>query len=148
MSEKIKYFLTEEWVKSAHEFINESEDYEKAAKTWEGDILFVATELPEKVREKLTDKDKIGFWLDLWHGKSRGYKFVEDPDNFKATFTITATYENWKKVLKGELNPVRGMMTRKLKVQGNLAKILRYTNAAIALLKAVQQVPTKFLDEE
>jgi len=140
-------FLTEEWVKKAHEAVNNSEEYEKAAKTWEGDILFVATDIPENIRHITGGKDKIGFWLDLWHGKSRDYKYVEDPDNFEAAFKIIATYENWKKVLKGELNPVTGMMTRKLKVKGSLSKILRYTSAAMALLKAVQTVPTKFPDE-
>lgn len=146
MSEPVM-FLTEDWVKLAHESINKSEEYEKAAKTWEGDILFVATDIPESARELTGGREKIGFWLDLWHGKSRDYKYVEDPDNFEAAFVITATYENWKKVLKGELNPVTGMMTRKLKVKGSLSKILRYTNAALALLKAVQSVPTKFPDE-
>ena len=146
MSEEYE-FMSPEWVKAIHEAINSSEDYEKAAKTWEGDILFVAIDLPPVVSEKFGDKEKIGFWLDLWHGKSRGYEFVEDVDSKKAEFTIIATYENWKKVVKGELNPVSGLMTRKLKVKGSLTKILRHTNAAIALLKAVQIVPTKFIDE-
>jgi len=140
-------FPSPEWVGAAHNAINESEEYEKAAKTWEGDILFVATDLPDVVAEKYGGKKELGLWLDLWHGKSRNWEFVEDVGSKQATFVISATYETWKKVLRGQLNPVRGMMTRKLKVKGSLPKILRYANAAIALLKAVQKVPTKFLDE-
>ncbi|MGQ4891854.1 MAG: SCP2 sterol-binding domain-containing protein [Candidatus Njordarchaeia archaeon] len=140
-------FMSPEWVKAIHESVNNSEEYEKAAKNWEGDILFVATDLPPNVSQKFGGKEKIGFWLDLWHGKSRGYEFVEDVESKKPEFVISSTYENWKKVVKGDLNPVSGLMTRKLKVKGSLAKILRHTNAAIALLKAVQKVPTKFIDE-
>jgi len=36
-------FPSDEWIKMFKNKINESREYEEAAKTWEGDFLFVVT---------------------------------------------------------------------------------------------------------
>jgi putative sterol carrier protein len=46
-----------------------------------------------------------------------------------------------------DLEPVKGMMQGKLKLQGDLPKILRYVNAATELVNIAGSVPTEFPDE-
>jgi putative sterol carrier protein len=53
----------------------------------------------------------------------------------------------WKDVLRGELDPVKGMMQGKLKLQGDLPTIIRYVRAANELVHLTMTVPTEFLDE-
>ena len=53
----------------------------------------------------------------------------------------------WKEVLRGDLDPVKGMMQGKLKVRGDLPTIVRHVRAANELVHLTMQVPTEFLDE-
>ncbi|TET75822.1 MAG: sterol carrier protein, partial [Candidatus Heimdallarchaeota archaeon] len=64
-------FPSKEWINEYMVVLNNSPTYKEAAKTWEGDFLFVIE--PD---DKL-DKKKI-FYLDLWHGDCRGVKAFED----------------------------------------------------------------------
>ena len=57
-------FPSDEWIKIFKEELNKSKAYEKVAKTWEGDFLFVITP-DEELKEEVT------FYVDLWHGKCR-----------------------------------------------------------------------------
>jgi putative sterol carrier protein len=123
------------------ERINASADYREAAATWEGAIAFVFEAEPDNgVPEDL--------WalLDLWHGECRDARMIGAGDG-DAPYVIRAPYSRWKEVLRGDLDPVKGMMQGKLKVQGDLATIVRYVRAANELVHLTMQVPTQFLDE-
>jgi len=64
-----------------------------------------------------------------------------------APFVIRAPYTRWKEILRGELDPIKGMMQGKLKVQGDLPTIVRYVRAANELVQLTSTVPTEFIDE-
>ncbi|MCB0147759.1 MAG: SCP2 sterol-binding domain-containing protein, partial [Caldilineaceae bacterium] len=110
-------FPSPEWVTAFDEQINTSDAYANAAKTWEGDITLVI-------------EGGAGIYLDLWHGKCRQAEFLTDPSSKSPEFQITADMEKWKKVLAGKLDPVQGMVTRQIKLDGNLVKIMKNVKAA------------------
>jgi putative sterol carrier protein len=60
---------------------------------------------------------------------------------------IRAPYSRWKDVLRGDLDPVKGMMQGKLRVQGDLPTIVRYVRAANELVRLTGTVETEFPDE-
>jgi len=62
-------------------------------------------------------------------------------------YVIRAPYSRWKEVLRGDLDPVKGMMQGKLKVQGDLPTIVRQVRAANELVELTLQIPTEFPDE-
>ncbi len=135
-------FPSDDWLSIYRDLINASADYRDAAATWEGDIAFVFEAEPDRgVPEDL--------WavLDLWHGACRTGRIVDADEAAQSAYVIRAPYSRWKGVLNGELDPVRGMMQGKLKVQGDLATIVRYVRAANELVHLTTQVPTEFLDE-
>jgi len=72
--------------------------------------------------------------------------FVPDCE-VTAPYVIRAPYTRWKDVLRGDLDPVKGMMQGKLKLQGDLPTIIRYVRAANELVHLTMSVPTEFLDE-
>ena len=39
---------------------------------------------------------------------------------------LRAPYGTWLKVLAGKIDPIQGMMTRQLKLKGNMMMIMRY----------------------
>ncbi|MEM3579163.1 MAG: SCP2 sterol-binding domain-containing protein [Candidatus Bathyarchaeia archaeon] len=131
-------FPSEEWVKAYKEELNKNEAYTEAAKDWEGDFLFIVT--PDEGLDK-----EIVFYVDLWHGKCRDAYVVASREAKTAEFAYEGPYSNWKKLIMGELDPIQGLLMRKFKLKGNMAKIMRYTKAASELVKTASKVPTEFI---
>ena len=131
-------FPSEEWIKLFKEEVNKNEAYAEAAKDWEGDFLFVAT--PD---EKL--EEEVIFYVDLWHEKCREAYKISSRDEKKTEFIYEGKYGNWVKLIEGEIGPIRGLLTRKFKLTGSMAKIMRYTRAASELVGTASKVPTEFL---
>jgi putative sterol carrier protein len=130
-------FPSDEWVKSAMEKVNNSSDYAKAAANWEGDIVFIITAIPGKHKESV-------LYMDLWHGQCRDAYEVTDPAAQKSEFAITAPLPVWRKVLEGKLDPIRGLVSRQLKLKGNMMKIMKAPKAAVELVNSCQQVDTEW----
>jgi len=128
-------FPSDAWIKELSEQVNQSAAYEKSAKDWEGDFVFV-------VEADHDFEDTAYLFLGLFHGKSTGAAIVESEDERDAEFVIRAPYGVWRKVIKGELDPIRGMMARRLKLSGDLMKIMRYPKAAQELVSCCSEVPT------
>lgn len=124
-------FPSAEWVAQFHHQINHSDAYANAAKNWEGDIILVI-------------EGQAGIYLDLWHGKCREAEYLEDPDSRDAEFKISASTDKWKNVLSGKLDPIQGMVTRQIKLDGNLVKIMKNVKAAQELVRCATQVDTEF----
>ena len=105
-------------------------------------------EVPEPV---LTEPDKgipetVYGWLDLWHGACRSGGIVDEPKATASRYVIRAPFSRWRDVLEGDLDPVRGMMQGKLRVQGDLPTIIRYVSAANELVHLTGTVDTEFPD--
>ncbi len=131
-------FLSEEWVKRFVEELNKNQIYFEAAKDWEGDFLFIVNTGPKV-------KSEIILYLDLWHGKCQDYKILPDRSAKKTEFIFEGSYENWEKLAKGELDPIKALLVRKFKLSGSMSKIMRNVKAASELAKNCNRVPTRFL---
>lgn len=130
-------FPSDEWVKEAMTKVNDSPEYAKAAANWEGDIAFIVTAIPG-------DSKEVVLYMDLWHGVCRDAFEVGDPANHQSEFTITAPLPVWRKVLEGKLDPIRGLVSRQLKLQGNMMKIMKAPKAAVELVNSCQKVETEW----
>ncbi|MHA1729499.1 MAG: SCP2 sterol-binding domain-containing protein [Promethearchaeota archaeon] len=137
-----------EWVEEYIEKLNGNKNYEEAASDWEGDFLFITTDVPQT--DKNVDKVKrFNFYIDLWHGKCREGRLIdegEEKGGEKVEYVITGKYKDWKKVYMGELDSIKAMMMGKLKLEGNMAKIMRYTKAASELVKTIAMIDTEYYD--
>ena len=132
-------FLTREWIEAYMDVLNNSPAYKEAAKEWEGDFLFVI-EPDDKCTEKII------YYLDLWHGDCRSVDFFKEGDKLPETeFQYIGKYSDWLKVINGELDPIKGILTRQFKLVGNKAKVMRATKAAKELVNSAQKVDTEFL---
>jgi putative sterol carrier protein len=138
----VALFPSEGWMTIYAECINASEEYREAAATWENVIAFVFEAEPDKgIAHEMWAR------LDLWHGECRSAHMVDPEEGAGAPYIIRAPYTRWKEVLRGELDPIKGMMQGKLKVQGDLPTIVRYVRAANELVHLTSMVPTEFIDE-
>ena len=132
-------FPSKEWIEEYMNVLNNSPDYKEAAKWWEGDFLFIIE--PDERLDK-----KIIFYLDLWHGDCRSVDYFEENQELPETeFQYIGTYSNWLKVIDGELDPIKGILTRKFKLVGDKGKVMRASKAAKELVNSAQKVPTDFV---
>ncbi|MBD3186717.1 sterol carrier protein [Candidatus Bathyarchaeota archaeon] len=138
---KIKVpFPSLEWADRYMQILNKSEEYEKAAKTWEGSLLLVV-----KAQGNLTKVD-INVWLDLWHGKCREYKFVYSQDQIEADFVFEGTESKWVSLMEGSVDPIKGLMAGKFRLTGgNMTPIMRHVRAAQLLVNALQAFEFDYL---
>ena len=130
-------FPSDEWIKELSRQLNASESYEKSAKDWEGDFVFV-------VEPDAAYDGTAYLLLGLFHGKSPDAAALASEDERKAEFVIRAPFSTWRQVIEGKLDPIQGMMTRKLKLTGNMMKIMRYPKAAKEIVDCCALVPTDF----
>ncbi len=123
------------WIKELSRRLNESNSYERAAKDWEGDFLFVVE--PDEEFD-----DTAYLYLGLHHGKSPSAALVNSEDERETEFVIRAPYGTWREVIEGELDPIQGIMTRRLRLSGNMMKVMRYPKAAQEIVACCAEVPT------
>lgn len=130
-------FPSAAWIQALSDHLNESDSYERSAKNWEGDFLFVIE--PDDVYD-----ETVYLYLGLFHGKSPGAGALSDPSEREVAYTIHAPYRTWRRVIEGQLDPIQGMMTKQLKLQGNMMMIMRYPKAAQEIIACTQRIPTDF----
>lgn len=137
-------FPSDEWAQAFREQLNGSAAYRAAAAGWtHGAVALVVRADPS-----LGLQDDIGMWLDLERGQCNGARVVGRDEAKKAPFCITGEYARWKSVMKKELDPIKGMMQKKLELSGQMTIIVKFVNASKELVEASTRVPTQFLDEK
>lgn len=130
-------FPSDEWIKSLSDLLNDSDSYQRSAKDWEGDFLFI-------VEPDDAYPETAYLYLQLQHGSSQGAAMVI-PDQLPETeFTINAPYTTWRKVIDAVLDPIQGMMTGQLKLKGDLMKVMRYPKAAQVMVACCAEIPTEW----
>jgi putative sterol carrier protein len=128
-------FPSDDWIKELSRQLNASESYERSAKDWEGDFWFLVE--PDEAYPGTAH-----LFLGLHHGKSSAAAMEPDPASRQAEFTLSAPFSIWRQVIEGKLDPIQGMMMRKLNLQGNLTKIMRYPRAAKEIVSCCALIPT------
>ena len=96
---------------------------------WLDEMREMATDQPDRpgasarIQYKVTDgpEGDVKYYWVLEDGKLLESQLGEAPDN---DFTLTMTYEDAKKVQTGELDPNAAFMQGRMKVTGNMAKLM------------------------
>ncbi|GAB4529429.1 MAG: SCP2 sterol-binding domain-containing protein [Anaerolineales bacterium] len=132
-------FPSAEWLDSVVDKLNSDEKYARVAHNWEGDMNFVIDP-----GGALTAGMQI--YLDLWHGQCRSARVVTDGALPEAAFTLQATYDNYVRVLKGQLDPIQAMLMRKLAVKGNMAYIMRNVPVVLDFVRCLREVTDTYLE--
>jgi len=130
-------FPSDEWIKQLMVALNGSESYARSAKDWEGDFVFVVE--PDAAYDQ-----EAQLFLGLYHGECTSAEMIGEADGHSPEFVINASFSVWRQVVEGKLDPIQGMMTRKLKLSGNMMKIMRYPKAAKEIIACCALVPTSW----
>ncbi len=119
--------------------LNSDERYHGIAKNWEGDLLFF-------VEPEGSLKERLTFYLDLWHGQCRKIEYKPAPESYpNPAFTLTASYKDITAILTGALNPMTAMMTSRLKVKGSMGYMMRNVPTVLDFVRVAREVTTEIL---
>ncbi|MEM9553485.1 MAG: SCP2 sterol-binding domain-containing protein [Acidobacteriota bacterium] len=133
--------FTQPWVDAWADEIARSQEYRQAAASWEGPLALALTDADGGVARAVR--------LDLWHGSCRDARALAGDDIAPALdatdYVLQADLATWRRVLAGELEPIFGLMSGKLKLtRGQLPKLLPYVTASKELVAAAGRVPSRF----
>ena len=131
-------FCSSKYLEEAKKKTNSDEQYLELAKGEYASYTFVMKAEPEKGVNKdlvigYTVED--GKIVDIWLGER------------KTDFAITGKYEVWVNVLLGKVGATKALMMRKLKVTGDLLKLMKYTKPTLRWLEILRTIPTEFHGE-
>ena len=137
-------FPSPEWAAAYKDAINANAAYKTAAKDWtHGPVAMVV-----KADPALRIDEDTALWLDMHQGECRSSRIVSAKEAESAAFVILAPYALWKTVIRGELDPTKGMMQGRLKLtKGHMPTMVKYVTASKELVASTSRVPTKFRDE-
>ncbi len=127
-----------EYLEEVKRRTNSDPKYLELAKEENASYTFIIEAEPEKgVNNTITlgynvDQGKI---VDIWLGEK------------STDFIISGNYGVWVDILLGNLGVTKAFLTRKLKVRGNLMKLLRLSKATEYWLDILRKIPTEFHGE-
>ncbi len=128
------------WLQSLKDKLNSDERYAHVARKWEGDIMF-------NIESGGPLTTGVQLYIDLWHGTCRNAFVVdqESPSDNNPDFILNASYDNFVRILKGDLDPMQAMFTRKLSVQGSLPYMMRNVPVVLDFVRCAQEIDANFL---
>jgi len=137
-------FPSVEWCAAYKDAINANPGYKVAGKDWtHGAVAMVVMADPA-----IGIAEDMAMWLDLHQGECKECRLTSREDAEKAPFVIVASYARWKEVIRGQLDPTKGMMQNKLKLtKGNMPTMVKFVTASKELVESTSRVPTSFVDE-
>lgn len=163
-------FPSQAWFAEYEKTINDDEEYESASDGWgdgfDGDFVFEMTKtpidemdvdtMPEYLQEELdqyvTKTDDRGYvgraYCRLENQQCTSSRLVEDFDEVDTGFVLSATTEKWKSLLRQEQGIIDGLMGGDFELEGNMQKILQYSDAAVRLTDLSGSVDAEFADEK
>ena len=126
-----------EWLIALKDKLNTDENYAQIARNWEGDMIFL-------IEKGGSLTQTVSFYLDLWHGKCRDAYLLTEGQEVKAVFTLKAPYDNYVRLLKGEIDPMQALLTRKIGVSGNMAVLMRSVPTVLDFVRCCREITDNY----
>lgn len=124
-------FLTEEWARDVSAALNSHEGFKNAIGAADLGIQFNTEDGPD---------GDVDYYLKSSGGTTNlAVGSLDDPD-----VTVKQSYDTAAAISKGELNTQTAFMTGKLKVSGNLAKLMMHQSAIQQWASAVNDLDVEY----
>ena len=124
-------FLSEEWVQEVTVALNEHQGFKNAIGAADLGIQFTTSEAPD---------GSVDYYLHSTGGNSvMALGILEDAD-----VTVNQSYDTATTISKGELNTQTAFISGKLKVSGNLAKLMMHQSAIQQWGAAVSELDVEY----
>lgn len=125
-------FLSEEWAQEVTNALNNSDEFQSAASGQQVKLQQVIQDTPEGGEQK--------YYFELDGGKVQ----VSLGELADAEATLTQSYDVAVAILKQELNAQNAFMQGKLKISGNMMKLMQLQGVFNAMPKAVEGIDIEY----
>ncbi|PSP95944.1 sterol carrier protein [Halobacteriales archaeon SW_5_68_122] len=134
-------FPSEEWIAEWREQLNDNEEYAEKGQGWgaefNGDFVF-------HVRADDRLPDDHYFFIGLEDGTCTEARGIDDPDEVDAGFVYRGDYSDWVALNRGDIGPIDGMMSGVFDIEGDMQKVLQYSEAAVAMSETGRELDTDY----
>jgi putative sterol carrier protein len=130
-------FLSEKWLKECRKTLQDSEEFKSEARDFSGDFIFSFEADDELAKTKR-------LFLSIQGGSCEEAVFLNGEPYPDADYRISAPYSLWMRMIRGEEDALAAFTSRKVKVKGNMLRLMMNSGSAIALVKALAGVPIDF----
>ncbi|MBT8215782.1 MAG: hypothetical protein HKN74_07350 [Acidimicrobiia bacterium] len=124
-------FLSDEWLAAVNDALAGDDAYQSATATTDLSLQFVVADAPE---------GDVEYHATMANGTTT---YAAGP-NESADATIRSNYDTAVAISKGDLNTQAAFISGKLKVEGNLAKIMMNQSALTALAEALKDLDIEY----
>jgi putative sterol carrier protein len=148
----------EEWITEWKQKVNTESTYHDTGAGWgvdfNGNFLFeVEPDAAYDDAIQYTDDDitdGTAFFAEISDGEvhSATNIAIDELDQYDYGFNYHGTYSNWKGLINQEIGPIDGLMSGQFAVDGDMQKILQWSDGAVDLASSAGLVDTIFPDEE
>lgn len=131
-----------EWVRALADRLNAIPEYRDSSENWKGTLALVALAEPGKLEQEMA------FSMDPTGGTINNVITLSDFRNNGAEYTLSAPYSVWKNVIIGKHDILFGLMTGKIKLKGNVFKLMLQLKTPEIMLREMRAMPTRFIDDK
>jgi putative sterol carrier protein len=163
MSELV--FPSQAWFDEYRAAINDDDEYAEMASDWgvgfNGDFLFITENMPldeidmdalpdeiQREMDEYVDGDTGYAFVGLEGGECTDARLVESPDAVDAGFILRGDLATWKDLLRGDIGAIDGMMSGAFDLEGDMNKVMQYSQSAAQLTEISSSIDCTFADEE
>lgn len=111
----------------------------------EAEIPELLLDLIEQTEEYIVDDSVVYAYLDLHDGGCPEVDILTSLDERENGFVITGEYEQWKALVSGDADVISQIMGGEMEVDGDMQKILQYSDAAVAMTEISAETDARFL---
>ena len=134
-------FPSEEWIVEWREQLNDNDEYAEKGQGWgvgfNGDfVLHIRA-------DDLLPEDRY-FFIALDDGTCTEAREIDSPDEVDAGFIYRGDYADWVALNQGDIGPIDGMMSGVFDIEGDMQKVLQYSEAAVAMSETGQRIDTEY----
>lgn len=130
-------FPSSEWMQEYCARLAAHPDFDRVATALEGTYRFVIEPSGPLTEQHVYDVQIVG---------DPEVRLLEEAVE-QPTLALVADHERWRQLIQGKLDVGMALMLRRLKVRGDLSRLLGRLDSAAPLTETLGQVPTEWRDQ-
>lgn len=130
-------FLSEKWLKECRKTLQDSDEFKSEARDFSGDFIFSF-----EADDELAETKRL--FLSIHGGNCEEAVFLNGEPYPDADYRISAPYSLWMRMIRGEEDALAAFTSRKVKIKGNMLRLMMNSGSAVALVKALAGIPIDF----
>ena len=84
------------------------------------------------------------FYVGLEDGECPEAREIDDPDSVDAGFVYRGDYADWVALNSGDIGSIDGMMSGVFDIEGDMQKVLQYSEAAVVMTETGRGLDTDY----